>query len=106
MKRLFIYQKQFPLILPYAVTIHKCQHLSLNSAIIDLSNKVFSPSMAYEALSRVCSRDGLYLIDFDPSSIMVSNSCLEEITRLRSIYRKDLQQYEITESSRRSTKRR
>ena len=106
MKSLFIYRKQFPLILAYAVTIHKCQGLSLNSAIIDLSNNVFSPGMAYVALSRVRSLDGLYLTDFDPSSIMVSNSCLEEINRLRSIYRKDLPQYEITECSRRGTKRR
>ena len=58
MKGLFIYRKQFPLILAYAVTIHKCPGLSLNSAIIDLSNKVFSPGMAYVALSRVQSLDG------------------------------------------------
>ena len=63
MKSLFIYRKQFPLILAYAVTIHKCQGLSLNSAIIDLSNKVLSPGMAYVALSRVRSLDGLYLSD-------------------------------------------
>ena len=62
--------------------------------------------MAYVALSRVCSLDGLYLTDFDPSSIMVNNSCLEEINRLGSIYRKDFPQYEIMECSRRSTKRR
>ena len=86
MKGLFIYRKQFPLILAYAVTIHKCQGLSLNSAIIDLSNNVFSPGMAYVALSRVRSLNGLYLTDFDPSSIMVSTSCLEEINRLRSLY--------------------
>ena len=98
MKSFFIYRKQFPLILAYAVTIHKCQGLSLNCAIIDLSNKVFSPGMAYVALSRVRSLDGLYLTDFDPSSIMVSNSCLEEINRLRSIYRKDLPLYEIIEN--------
>ena len=36
---------------------------------------------------------------------MVSTSCLEEINRLRSLYRKDLPQYEITESSKRGTKR-
>ena len=98
MKSFFIYRKQFPLILAYAVTIHKCQGLSLNCAIIDLSNKVFSPGMAYVALSRVRSLDGLYLTDFDPSSIMVSNSCLEEINRLRSIYRKDLPLYDIIEN--------
>ena len=53
MKGLFIYQKQFSLILTYVVTIHKCQGLSLNSAIIDLSNKVLSPCMVYVALSTV-----------------------------------------------------
>ena len=36
---------------------------------------------------------------------MVSTSCLEEINRLRSLHRKDLPQYEITESSKRATKR-
>ena len=44
MRSFYVYRKQFPLILAYAVTIHKCQGLSLNSAIIDLSNKVFSPA--------------------------------------------------------------
>ena len=29
MKNFFVYRKQFPLILVYAVTIHKCQGLSL-----------------------------------------------------------------------------
>ena len=96
MKSLFIYRKQFPLILAYAVTIHKCLGLSLNSAIIDLSNNVFSPGMAYVALSRVRSLDGLYLTDFDPSSIMVSNSCLEEINRLRGIYRTQEKAYSDT----------
>uniref|UniRef100_A0A1X7TXH3 ATP-dependent DNA helicase n=1 Tax=Amphimedon queenslandica TaxID=400682 RepID=A0A1X7TXH3_AMPQE len=43
---------QFPLILAFAVTIHKCQGLSLDNAIIDLSENVFSAGMAYVALSR------------------------------------------------------
>ena len=95
MKAFYVYRKQFPLILAYAVTIHKCQGLSLDSAIIDLSSKVFSPGMAYVALSRVRSLSGLHLTHFDPASIIVSNSCLEEINRLRSIYRKDLPLYNI-----------
>ena len=36
MKNFYVYRKQFPLILAYAVTIHKCQGLSLDCAIIDL----------------------------------------------------------------------
>ena len=95
MKTFYVYRKQFPLILAYAVTIHKCQGLSLDSAIIDLSSKVFSPGMAYVALSRVRSLDGVYLMDFDPASIIVSTNCLEEINRLHAIYRKDLSLYDI-----------
>ena len=55
MKSFYVYRKQFPLILAYAVTIHKCQGLSLDSAIIDLSDQVFAAGMAYVALSR-CGR--------------------------------------------------
>ena len=41
MKNVFVYRSQFPLILAFAVTIHKCQGLSLDNAIIDLSGNVF-----------------------------------------------------------------
>ena len=47
MKNICVHCKQFPLILAYAVTIHKCQGLSLDCAIIDLSAEVFSDGMAY-----------------------------------------------------------
>ena len=78
-KNYFVYRKQFPLILTYAVTIHKCQDLSLDCAIMDLSDNVFSPSMAYIALSRVRTFAGVHLTAFNPTSIMVSTKSLEEI---------------------------
>ena len=62
MKNFYVYRKQYPLIFAYAVTIHKCQGLSLDCAIVDLSDKVFSAGMAYVALSKVIS--GLHLIEF------------------------------------------
>ena len=77
MKNHYIYRKQFPLILAYAITIHKCQGLSLDCAIIDLSENVFSDGMAYVALL------GLHLVAFHPKSIMVSISSLQETNRLR-----------------------
>ena len=46
LKKFYVYRKQFPLILAYAVTIHKCQGLSLDY----LSDRVFNPGMAYVAL--------------------------------------------------------
>ena len=39
MRKYCVYRKQFPLILGYAVTIHKCQGLSLDYVIVNLSNK-------------------------------------------------------------------
>ena len=98
LKSFHIYRKQFPLILAYAVTIHKCQGLSLDFAIVDLSSKVFCAGMAYVALSRVRSIHGLYLTAFDASSIIVSTASLEEANRLRSLYRSDLPCYEIPQT--------
>ena len=92
MKNFYVYREQFPLILAYAVTIHKCQGLSLDCAIVDLSDKVFSAGMAYVALSRVRSLAGLHISAFDPASIIVSTSCLKEVNRLRE---KDLPQYDL-----------
>ena len=50
--------------------------------------------MAYVALSRV----RLHLTEFDLASIIVSNSCLEEINRLRGMYRKDFSLYDVPKS--------
>ena len=50
MKSIFVQRKQLPLILAFAVTVHKCQGLSLDCAIMDLSNQVFCAGMAYVVL--------------------------------------------------------
>ena len=62
-------------------TIHKCQGLSLDCAIIDLSSKVFADGMAYVALSRVKSLLGLHLIALDKDSIRVNRKSIMEINR-------------------------
>ena len=90
MKNYYVYRTQFPLIMAYAVTIHKCQGLSLDCAIVDLSEKVFADGMAYVALSRVRSLSGLHLIAFDPRSVRVSIKGIKEINRLRQLHRPDL----------------
>uniref|UniRef100_A0A1X7VXB4 OTU domain-containing protein n=1 Tax=Amphimedon queenslandica TaxID=400682 RepID=A0A1X7VXB4_AMPQE len=100
-KNLYIHRKQFPLILSYAITIHKCQGLSLDTAIIDLSTDVFGDGMAYVALSRVRTLNGLHLLSFDPVSVKVSNPCINEINRLRTNFRNDLPQIKKSKGKKR-----
>ena len=104
MKNFYVYRRQFPLILAYAITIHKCQGLSLDCAIVDLSEEVFSDGMVYVALSRGRSLDGLFLTAFDPQSISVSVSSLGEVNRLRKTHRPDLPLYDVPHLSRRKKK--
>ena len=85
----------YSLILSFAMTIHKCQGLSLDCAIIDLSDEIFADGMAYVALSRVRTLSGVHLVAFDPKSIKVSTKCLIELNRLRNLHRTDLPQYII-----------
>ena len=90
LRRFYVYRKQFPLILAFAVTMHKCQGLSLDCAIVDLSSSVFATGMAYVAISRVRTLAGLHLLAFDPKSIKVSDECVQEVNRLRELFRPDL----------------
>jgi ATP-dependent exoDNAse (exonuclease V) alpha subunit len=52
---------QFPLGLGWAVTIHKSQGMTLESAVIDLGNGAFSDGQTYVALSRCKTVDGIRL---------------------------------------------
>ena len=105
MQNFYIYRKQFPLNLAYAITVHKCQGLSLDCAIIDLSDKIFAAGMAYIALSRVRSLPGLHLSAFNSPSIKVSISCLKEVNLLRETYRKDLSVFSLPAVAKISKKR-
>lgn len=52
---------QIPIILSWAITIHKSQGLSIEKALIDIGNNIFEYGQTYVALSRVKSLNGLYL---------------------------------------------
>lgn len=63
-----IQREQIPLRLAYALTIHKAQGASLDSALVDIGDSTFEYGQAYVALSRVRSLEGLYVHDLSPAA--------------------------------------
>ncbi len=53
--------RQIPLMLGWAVTIHKSQGLTLESVTIDLGRGAFAAGQTYVALSRCRTKEGLRL---------------------------------------------
>lgn len=69
-------RQQIPLILAWALTIHKSQGGTLDYAICNLGPTVFSPGQAYVALSRVRSSEGLLIESLYPKGIKADPEAL------------------------------
>jgi ATP-dependent DNA helicase PIF1 len=76
---------QLPLILAWALTIHKAQGATLDIAEIDAGSGIFECGQTYVALSRVKSIEGLYLTSFDASKIKVSRKVQEFYLSLEAV---------------------
>ena len=68
---------QIPLILAWALTIHKSQGATLDAAEIDVGSGIFECGQTYVALSRVKSLEGLYLTSFDVQKIKINKKVKE-----------------------------
>lgn len=54
--------KQFPLMLGYAITIHKAQGKTLNKVVLDISRGAFAHGQTYVALSRTRNACDIHLV--------------------------------------------
>ena len=67
---------QIPLKIAYAISIHKCQGITVDYAIVDMEG-IFEDGMAYVALSRVTSKDGLSIKNFRLGNIFANEKAVE-----------------------------
>ena len=72
----------FPVVLAYAITNHKSQGLTLDRAVLDISEKDFALGLTYVAISRVRTVDSLMIDhEFDISRFDQRDSIMR---RMRS----------------------
>ena len=88
---------QVPLILAWALTIHKSQGATLDTAEIDVGSGIFECGQTYVALSRVKSLDGLYLTSFDVRRIKINTKVKEYYDSLSLLQNEDQVQNEDQE---------
>lgn len=77
-------RQQVPLILAWALSIHKAQGQTLQRVKVDLG-RVFERGQAYVALSRATSKEGLQVTRFEPRKVMVHPKVIEFYSNLVSI---------------------
>ena len=66
-----------PLRLAYALTIHRCQGMTLDSVVIDLGASIFEYGQAYTALSRVRNSASVSLVAVEAASFRCHPDVLE-----------------------------
>jgi ATP-dependent DNA helicase PIF1 len=84
---------QVPLILSWALTIHKSQGATLDAAEIDVGSGIFECGQTYVALSRVKNLDGLYLSSFDAKRIRI-NKKVQDFYETLTTYQKSRLEHE------------
>lgn len=91
---------QVPLILAWALTIHKSQGSTLDTAEVDVGSGIFECGQTYVALSRVRNMEGLFLTSFDYRKIRVFKKVKDFYERMRDQMERHPQQREELERNR------
>lgn len=78
---------QIPIRLAWAITVHKSQGMTLDSAEIDLS-KTFEKGQGYVALSRLRNFKNLRLLGFNPTALQIDSLALKADKRFQELSNK------------------
>ena len=78
-----IIKKQIPLILSWAITIHKAQGMSLELVKTDIGSTIFEYGQAYVVLSRIKNIKGLSLININYDKIRAHPKILDFYNKLK-----------------------
>jgi ATP-dependent DNA helicase PIF1 len=76
---------QFPIVLAWAITIHKIQGATLDKAIMDIGDSIFEYGQTYVALSRIKRLEGLYLTALNIDKIKVNPTVVDFYNKLENI---------------------
>ena len=85
---------QIPLKLAWAITIHKSQGMTLDTAQVDLS-KTFEVGQGYVALSRIKNIEGLQLLGYNEMALKVDSIILSIDDRIKQASQKSLKKISI-----------
>ena len=73
----------FPIVLAFAITVHKAQGLTLGKVVLDFSEKDFAVGLSYVAVSRVKSIDGImFKSDFGMARFQARSSVTRRLRNL------------------------
>lgn len=68
--------KYIPLVLSWAISIHKSQGMTIDSLEVDLGETIFANGQAYTAISRARSLNSIHISKVSPRAFRVSNDVL------------------------------
>jgi len=74
-------RKQVPFVLGWAITIHRSQSLTLSEAVLDLA-KAFEAGMVHAAVSRVSTKERLFIKSFAQTRLFADASAVDMYLRV------------------------